>query len=103
MSKNVEFELNIGSNEDVVATSFLTLNDDNIEEYGKQDIVINIEFEFILTSIKRYFFHQWMVGFVNKIELSDQKYQTNGNVWDENHNINLLFPMKDFVPLGTDC
>ena len=42
-----------------------------------------------------------MVNFVNKLELSDQKYQTNGNVRDENYNRKLLFPMKDFVAFGT--
>ena len=42
-----------------------------------------------------------MVGFVNKLKLSDQKYHTNGNVRDENYNEKLLFPMKDFVPFVT--
>ena len=44
-----------------------------------------------------------MVGFVNKLELSDQKHQTNGVVRDENYKESLLFPMNDFVSLGTDC
>ena len=43
-----------------------------------------------------------MVDSVNKLELSDQKYQTNGNVRDENYNRKLLFPMKDFASFGTD-
>ena len=43
-----------------------------------------------------------MVGFVNKLELSDQKYQTNGNLRDENYKGKFLFSMKDFVSLGTD-
>ena len=38
----MEFQLNIGSNENGVAASFLTLNDNNIEAYDKQDIVTNI-------------------------------------------------------------
>ena len=38
-----------------------------------------------------------MVNFVNKLGLSDQKYQTNGNLIDENYKEKLLFPMKDFV------
>ena len=38
-----------------------------------------------------------MVDFVNKLELSGQKYQTNGNVKDENYNGNFLFLMKEFV------
>ena len=37
-----------------------------------------------------------MVGFVNKLELNGQKYQTNGNVGDENYKLKFLFPMKDF-------
>ena len=44
-----------------------------------------------------------MVYFVNKIELSGQKYNTNGNVRDENYNGKFLFTMKDFVSFGTDC
>ena len=43
-----------------------------------------------------------MVDFVNKIEVSDQKYQTNGNVRDENYNVKFLFNMKDFVSFSTD-
>ena len=38
---------------------------------------------------------------MNKIELSDQKYQTNGNVRDENYKGNLLFPMENLVSFGT--
>ena len=37
-----------------------------------------------------------MMDFMNKIKLSDQKYQTNGNVRDKNYKINFLFPMKYF-------
>ena len=44
-----------------------------------------------------------MVNFLNKLELIDQKYQTNGNVRDGNYNGNFLFPMRDFVSFGTDC
>ena len=42
-----------------------------------------------------------MVDFVNKLELSDQKYQTNGKIKDQNHNENFLFIMKDFVLFDT--
>ena len=38
-----------------------------------------------------------MMDFMNKIKLSDQKYQTNGNVRDDNYKGDFLFPMKDFV------
>ena len=51
-----------------------------IEEFYKQDIVTNIKFEVIVPSIKNYFFHQRIVYFLIKLELSDQKYQTNGIV-----------------------
>ena len=34
----------------------------------------------MVPSIKKYLFHQRMVDFVNKLGLSYQKYQTNGNV-----------------------
>ena len=44
-----------------------------------------------------------MVNFVNKIELSDQKYQTNGNVRDGNYKGRFLFPMKGFASFLTDC
>ena len=33
---------------------------------------------------------------MNKRELSDTKYQTNGNVRDENYKGKFLFSMKDF-------
>ena len=38
----------------------------------------HIEFETFVPSIKKNFFHQCMVDFVNKLEFNDQKYQTNG-------------------------
>ena len=43
-----------------------------------------------------------MVDFVNKLELSDQKYQTNGNVIYENYKGKFLFPMKYFLSFGTN-
>ena len=56
-----------------------------------------------MNSIKKNFFHQSMVDFVNKLELSDQEYQTNGTVRDENYKGKLLFPMKDFLTFGKYC
>ena len=85
MQKNIEYTFIVGRNEDVAAASFFTLYEDNIEEYDKQDIVTNIEFYAIVPSIRKYFFNQRMVGFLNKIELSDKKYQTNGNERDERY------------------
>ena len=43
--------------------------------------------------IKNDFFHQHMVDFVNKIEFSDNKYQTNGTVRDEKYKGKLLLTM----------
>ena len=63
MSKNTESHLNVGSNEYVTSASLLTFHDDKIEEYDKQDIVTNIKFEDIVTSIKKHFFRQRMVDF----------------------------------------
>ena len=83
------------SNEYVAASSLIALHGNNIEEYYKQDIVTNIEFESMIPSIKNYFFHNPMVDFLNKLELSDQKYQTNVNVRYENHKVKLLFTMKE--------
>ena len=42
MSKNVESEFNVSSNEDVADSSFITLHDNNIQESDNQDIVTNI-------------------------------------------------------------
>ena len=42
------------------------------------------------------------MNFVNKLELSDQKYQTNGNVRDENYKGKFGFPIEDFVSFGAD-
>ena len=72
--QNIESQLNFGSNENVSAASLLNFYDNNIEEYEKQGIVTNLKFEYIITSIKKHFFHQRMVNFVNKLELSDHEY-----------------------------
>ena len=42
MSKNIEYKFNVGSNDYIAATSLINLNDDNIEESDKQNIVTNI-------------------------------------------------------------
>ena len=44
-----------------------------------------------------------MADFLNKLEISDQKYQTNGNVRDENSKGKILFLIKEFVSFRTDC
>ena len=41
-----------------------------------------------------------MVDFLNKLELSDQKYHSNGKGIAENYKGKFLFPMKDFVSFG---
>ena len=84
----------VGINEDVAAASLLTLHDNNIEDFDKHDIFTNIEFEYIVTSIKKCLFHQPMIDFVNKLELSDQRYQNNINVIDKIYKGGLLCPMK---------
>ena len=38
-----------------------------------------------------------MMDFANKLQFSDQKYQTNGNIRDRNYKENFLFTMKEFV------
>ena len=43
-----------------------------------------------------------MVDFMNKLNLNDQKYQTDGNVRDKNYNRRLLFTMKYLVSFGKD-
>ena len=91
------------NNEDVAAASFLTLYGNNIEDYVKHDIFTNMGFEAIVPSIKNYFFHQHVIDFVNKLELSDQKYHTNGSIMDENYNRKFLFPTNEFVSFRTDC
>ena len=85
--KNKQYKLVISINEYFAAASLLTLHGNNIEYSDKQDIFPNTEFEAIITSVKKNFFHQRMMNFVNKIELSDQKYQTNGNVRNENYKL----------------
>ena len=44
-----------------------------------------------------------MFYFVNKLDLNYRKYQTNGNVRDENHNVKFPFPVKDIVSFATCC
>ena len=65
--------MNVGINEDVAAASFLNLHDNSIEYFDKQVMVTNIESEAILPSIKKYLFHQCMVDFLNKLDLTYQK------------------------------
>ena len=72
MSKNKEYQLNVTSNKDVAAASLISLHDDNIKDYNKQEIVSNTEFEAIIPSIKNNSFHQHMMNFMNKLELSDK-------------------------------
>ena len=43
-----------------------------------------------------------MVDFLNKLELIDQKYHTNGNVRDENYKGKFLFHINEFVSFSTD-
>ena len=66
----------LGNNEYVAALSLITLHGDNIKDSDQQDIVTNVNFEAILPSIKLYVFHQGMVDFANKLDLSEKKYQT---------------------------
>ena len=65
-----------------------------IGDSEKQDIVTNIECEAIIPSIKNNFFHQRMVDYLNKLELSDQKYKNIRVLRDENDMVKLLFLMK---------
>ena len=53
-----------------------------------------------ICSIKKNLFHQPMVDLANKLDLSEQKDQTNGIVRDENYKGKFLFTMKDFVSFG---
>ena len=94
--------MGFGSNEDVASAPLLTLYGEIIEESYKQEIVTNIEFEAIVTSIKKYFFHQHMVYSMNKLELSDKEYQTNGNVKDEKYKGKFLFTITKFVSFVID-
>ena len=42
-----------------------------------------------------------MVNFLNKLELSNQKYRTNGDISNDSYNGGSLFLMKEFVSFGT--
>ena len=42
------------------------------------------------------------MDFVNKLDFSDQKHQTNGNLRYEHCKRNFLFPMKDSFSFGKD-
>ena len=95
--KKNESPLVIISNEDVSAASLLCFNRDKIEDSYRQDIVSNIIFESIITSIKNNFFNQRTMNTVNKIDLSDQKYQTNGIIIYKSYKVKFLFLMKNFV------
>ena len=103
MSKNKEYRLVVVSNEYVAAVSLINFQRDNIEYSDKQEIVTNIEFEAKVLLIKKYILHHPMVDLINKLELIDQKYQTNVNVRYDNYKENFLFSMNEFVSLITYC
>ena len=63
MLKDTYYPVVVRINEDVAEMSMLSLHGENNEKSEKQDIVTNIEFEAIFSSIKRYFFHQIMIDF----------------------------------------
>ena len=85
MSKYKYSQLVVSINDDVAAEWLRSLRVTNIEDNDKQYIFTNIKFQSIITSIKKILFHHIMKDFVNKLELSDKKYKTNGNVGDENY------------------
>ena len=72
MSKYKDSQLVVSSNEYFAAASLIYLNGNNIEDDDKQEIVTNIKFKSIIPSIKNKCFHQRMVYFLDKLELSDQ-------------------------------
>ena len=52
-SKDTYFTVFVSINEDFAATSFIYLHGDKIADSDKQDIVTNIYFEAIVSSIKK--------------------------------------------------
>ena len=62
-----------------------------------------MEFESIVPLIKNlvFFISAWLI-FLNKLKLSDQKYQTNGNLRYDNYNGKSLFTMKNVLSFSTD-
>ena len=68
MSRDKYDPLVVRINEDVAFASLFYFHGEKNEDNEKQDIIINIEFEAIVPSIKKSFFHQRMVSFVNKLE-----------------------------------
>ena len=78
MSKDKYYQLVVSSNEDVASVLFIYLHVDIIVDSDKQYIVTNIEFEAIIPSIKNNFFHQPILFFVNKLDLSDQNIKLMG-------------------------
>ena len=68
MSKDIDYPLVVIKNEDVEASSLLSLNGNNNEDYEKQDMVIDIYFEAIVHSIKRaYFISAWLIFLMSYI------------------------------------
>ena len=78
MSKDKYYQLVVSSNEDVASVLFIYLHVDIIVDSDKQYIVTNIEFEAIIPSIKNNLFHQCMVDFLHKLDLSDQNIKLMG-------------------------
>ena len=102
MSNDKYSQLVFKINEDVAAASLIYFHGNNIEDYEKQDIVTNIKFESIITLIENKLFYKLMVDFLYSLDLSDQKYETNGNLRYDNYKGKFLFTTKNFVSFGTD-
>ena len=81
MSKDTAYTVIADRNEYVAVALFISLHGGNNEKPIKQDIVWNIWFAAIFTSIKKNFFHQCVVDF-KKLEFNDNKYQTNQTLID---------------------
>ena len=62
----------------------------------KNGIVTDIGSEAISPGIKRKLFYHLRIGFVNRLKLKNQKYQSNGNRREENYKGNFSFPTKEF-------
>ena len=98
MSKDTDYPLFFIRNEDYEYLSLIYLHGKSNKDSGKQDIVTNIEFEAIVTSIKKNFFHEHMVDFSNKLYFNDNKYQTNGTIINYNATVFLLCCLCLCVP-----
>ena len=80
MSNNKGNSVASGRNQNDLFESFIVLRQGKDKTTETNDIVTGIYYEAVVPERKINFFNKNMIGFVDRLELNDHKYQSNINV-----------------------